>query len=442
MKQLLYFTSVLILFFSPVRSFAQLNHFIYLQTENKQPFYVKMDKKVFNSTISGYLIIPKLQNGTYNFAIGFLNEENKEHDFSCTINNKDVGYLVKNFADNGWGLFNLQGLQVVMSGAKEPDIAQTTKTDAFSNLLSDVVNDPAIKQENLLVNEAKQKNTIPQVAPDAAKIEAALTVTALDTKKTVPEEKLDTSASTNPILLNTITKKDVINNQDGLQVTYIDLINGVPDTINVIIPTEGEKYDGHNDTTLKKGGNETLKKDDDLLQKSGTNIKSNDTIQGASQNLNKQGSETISPANATKKEEDKKFLEIDLANSNQQKTDSAVVKKVDENPSEQVTNNALMINSDCKSNAQEEDFLKLRKKMASAKSEEEMLSSAKKTFKVKCFTTDQIKNLGVLFLNDEGRYNFFDVAYPFVSDTRNYKQLEDQLTDSYYKSRFQAMIRR
>ena len=79
--------------------------------------------------------------------------------------------------------------------------------------------------------------------------------------------------------------------------------------------------------------------------------------------------------------------------------------------------------------------------MASAKSDDEMVASAKKTFKIKCFNTDQIKNLGVLFLNDAGRYSFFELAYPFVSDTNHYKQLEDQLSDTYYRSRFQTMIR-
>ena len=448
MKKLLYLTSILILFFSPVISLAQLNHFVYLQTENKQPFYVKMDKKIFNSTISGYLIIPKLQDSTYNFSIGFLNAENKEHDFSCSINNKDVGYLVKNFDDKGWGLFNLQSLQVVMSGTKEQDIAKTNKTDAFSNLLSDVVNDPAIKQENKVQNEDNRKNVDQQVAIETPKIESIPIITTVDTKKDIPEKKIDTAISETTTLLSTITKKQVFNNPDGLQLTYIDIIEGAADTITVFIPNN-EQTDNKNlleagnneltgDTTLKKELNVSEKKEEATSKQSVIDI-----IQAAPQNISKQGSELIPAPKSGVKADDKKFLEIDLSNSSQPQTDSAIDKnkKVAENSSEQVTNNPLMINSDCKSSALEEDFLKLRKKMASEKSEEDMLSSAKKIFKAKCFTTDQIKNLGVLFLNDGGRYNFFDVAYPFVSDTRNYKQLEDQLTDAYYKSRFQAMIR-
>jgi hypothetical protein len=447
MKQLLYIIPILTLFFSPAICLPQLNHFIYLQTENKQPFYVKIDKKIFNSTISGYLIIPKLQDGTYNFSIGFLNTENKEHDFSCSINNKDVGYLVKNFDDKGWGLFNLQSLQVVMSGTKEQDIARTSKTDAFSNLLSDVVNDPAIKQENQVQNEDKRKSVDQQVVTETKKIESIPIVATGDTNDTKKDnKKIDTLISEKPNALSTIIKGGVLYNQDGLHVTYVDLMDGAQDTITVFIPNNDDEDDknalksGGNelvgDTTLKKELNVSAKKEEVSSQQS-----INDTIQAMPQNINKQSSAVISAPKTGIKDDDKKFLEIDLPNPAMPKADSSIFKKRAENSSEQVNNTVLMVNSDCKNSASEEDFLKLRKKMASSKTEEEMIFSAKKSFKAKCFTTDQIKNLGVLFLNDAGRYNFFDVAYPFVSDTNNYKQLEDQLKETYYKSKFQAMIR-
>jgi hypothetical protein len=100
-----------------------------------------------------------------------------------------------------------------------------------------------------------------------------------------------------------------------------------------------------------------------------------------------------------------------------------------------------MINSDCKNFATEEDFMKLRKKMVSEDNDDDMIAVAKKSFKTKCFTVDQVKNLSVLFLKDAGKYNFFDMAYPFVSDSHNFTNLQSQLSDSYYISRFQVMIR-
>ena len=101
-----------------------------------------------------------------------------------------------------------------------------------------------------------------------------------------------------------------------------------------------------------------------------------------------------------------------------------------------------MVNSDCKLLATQEEFLKLRKKMASESSDEEMISVAKKEFKKRCFATDQLRNLSVLFLSDDGKYKFLDASYPFVHDSSNFSSLENILTDIYYKNRFQAMIRR
>lgn len=78
--------------------------------------------------------------------------------------------------------------------------------------------------------------------------------------------------------------------------------------------------------------------------------------------------------------------------------------------------------------------------MVAENSDEDMIKAARKIFKTKCFTTEQIKNLSLLFLKDESKYMFFDIAYPFVSDSDVYSTLEKQLSDAYYITRFRAMI--
>ncbi len=97
--------------------------------------------------------------------------------------------------------------------------------------------------------------------------------------------------------------------------------------------------------------------------------------------------------------------------------------------------------NDCAAMASETDYLKLRKKMVATDGDDAMLAAAKKVFKTKCFTSEQIKNLGTLFLNDAGRYNFFDAAYLSVSDRENFAGLQAELKDEYYISRFKAMLR-
>jgi len=425
MKRFLYFISIVFVFFIPVKSVGQLNHFIYLQSENKQPFYVKMNKTIYNSTVSGYLIIPKLQDGTYNFHLGFVNStQNNEYEFSCSISNRDMGYLVKNFSDKGWGLFNLQSLQVVMSGTREQEVAQTSKTDAFSNLLSDVVNDPSIKQENIVKQPEKEKKEEQQIVSEPQKSESLRVVASNPQDSTT---KVDTPVL-NKTVVNSITKHEVLNTAEGLSITYLDSsYNGTTDTITIFMPAMPVLVD----TVIKEDKQELLQQPEKPVAESEGKKVNNEPA--------KQSSVDTQSGKNSNKESSTKFLEIDLP-SEQAKTDSSTIKTGTSKPLTANTN-ALMINSDCKTIASEEDFMKLRRKMASARSVEEMITSAKKTFRSKCFTTDQVKNLGVLFLKDADRYNFFDIAYPFVSDSNNFKLLEDQLTDAYYKARFQAMIR-
>ena len=86
------------------------------------------------------------------------------------------------------------------------------------------------------------------------------------------------------------------------------------------------------------------------------------------------------------------------------------------------------------------DIDKLRKKIAKLESQEEILTAIKKSLRDKCLTTEQVKDFGDLFSSDENRYNFYDAVAPFVSDYFNFPQLQNTLIDTYYKSRFKALI--
>ena len=91
--------------------------------------------------------------------------------------------------------------------------------------------------------------------------------------------------------------------------------------------------------------------------------------------------------------------------------------------------------------ANEDDFFKLRKRMAAASSDDAMVTEAKKGFKAKCFSTLQVKNLSALFLTDESKYKFFDAAYQYVGDLENFSSLQSELKDEYFVNRFKAMLR-
>ena len=436
---------------------AQQNHFIYFQTEGRQPFYAKLDKKVLSSSASGYLIIPKLKDGTYNIFIGFPKNENGDQNFVCTIDNRDAGYLLKNFGDKGWGLFNLQTLDVVMSSnqPKEKDVVKVEKTDAFSTMLSDVVNDPTIKEIEKPKEKTKQviEKKVPAEEPAKPKVteEKNQLVDNTTTPQSVKEDKPQLTAST-----SSITKKEINTDADGTVIVYIDAADQKQDTIRIFIPAEKTAANDNKETIIPK---ETTKqegqpKTDQQSEEAKSAIDKDNTVvkQDTIFKAVAQGVKNDPPAleKNTKKEDDKKFLPIDLPSPNK-KTDEKIEDKLtlassagSIKPIESVIEpetKTPMINSDCKNYATEEDFLKLRKKMAAVEDEEEMVTIANKVFKTKCFTTSQVKNLSVLFLKDGGKYKFFDLAYQYASDSHNFYTLENQLTDPYYVSRFKAMVK-
>jgi hypothetical protein len=398
---------------------AQQNHFIYIQADNKQPFYARLDKKVFSSSVSGYLIVSKLKTGTYNFVIGFPKNEWPEQKISCVVGDNDLGFLLKKFGEKGWGFFNLQTLNVLMAddNGKKADVAADIKTDAFSNMLSTVVNDPTIKQNDPVKAEIK-KTAKEEVKAEPVNIAAPVQDKVVNTGKAEPsitqvpvQDKVVETPKTEPVINRaTIARKMINKSADGMEMVYIDTAYGTQDTVRVFIPAD-------------KAIVETKK----ITPENNNNITVQEDIKAKEQ------------APAPVKEEvkkDVKFLEIELPNPN---TNAGTVKP--DSGFQQSISKSPMINSDCRNFATNEDFLKLRKKMAEADNADEMISRAKKIFKTKCFTTEQVKNLSVLFLKDEGKYNFFDTAYPFASDSQNYVSLQSQLTDTYYIDRFKVMIR-
>lgn len=444
-----------ILFFSNTM-FAQQNHFIYVQTENKQPFYIKLDKKILSSSASGYLIIPRLQEGTYALTIGFPKNEWPEQNVTCTVNKKDAGYLLKDFGEKGWGLFNLQTMEVVMSGTKpagKTTTAGETQTDVFSNTLSNVVNDPsiikkaeekpAIKDSVKLIATPPQKDIVTE--KNAAVINDNLAVVKKEDKPVGKEESKPAAIKEElPKIPSTqITKLLDTKTDEGTEIVYVDITNGHADTITMFIPAEKINTIPPQEKAADNPATEQIKKEEPpkLVEKK--------------EEIQKEETKKTEPVvKPEQKNGDPKFIDIELPNPNAKKDSVTVLvkpavvdnaktdtaQKISEQPKGTVAK-PVIGNSDCKALATEDEFFKLRKKMAAEDNDDDMVSAARKIFKTRCFTTEQIKNLSVLFLKDEGKYKFFDAAYPFVSDSYNFNQLETQLSDNYFITRFKAMIR-
>jgi len=180
-----YLVASFILFFCTLQTFGQQDYFIYLQTDNSQAFYIRINNAVYSSTPAGYLILSKLPDSTAYVTIGFAKNVYPEQQFNIPVNHKDGGYLIKNFGDKGWGLFNLQTLAVIMSSTpaeekKSPEITGSRKNDAFSLLLANAVNDTAVLY---VVNKPKKITPVPVQVVDEIKKDTVALVKADTVKK-------------------------------------------------------------------------------------------------------------------------------------------------------------------------------------------------------------------------------------------------------------------
>ena len=375
----------IILFFTAIHTFAQQNHFIYIQSDSKSSFTVNINDHAYSSTDMGYVIIPKLQNNTYNLSVAIAGVSTAPLTFQCKVNNNDQGFLLKNYGEKGWALMNLQTMDLITASGT-PVIEN--KNSAFSDMLSDVVDDSTLNKPIVTTVTNEQSTEIKQ--PDPI-VESPLV-------EIVPQ--VITSVTNGN---NTVSKIAAITDQAGTHYTFLDFDGIKTDTIYVTIPP------GIKDQLAD------AKKEDVIVppvsdEKAYEVVKDNTSPEV---NSNQSG-------NPFYKEQDQKSVEED--------TKSTIVP----------VNNQLK--NDCTNMFPEEDMDKLRKKMVSQSTDDKMIASAKKFIGDRCISTAQIKVLSGLFLNDESRYNLFSQFYANVYDNENYNQLSSMLFDAYYKNRFEALI--
>ncbi|MEO5781937.1 MAG: DUF4476 domain-containing protein [Ginsengibacter sp.] len=347
----------------------------------------------------------------------------------------------------------------VLSDSNKKDIAIVTlpeKPDKINSKDSTSVvvlnNDAVIKKtDSVVINDEGKKDiakeTVPEIYNEQTQKDKTNTTTNHDVLITKPDSvqivqtlpptknaSKDSFILAKPnndvaFLKSVIKRKLKKTSKEGIEMMYVDDNGNIKDTIRIFIPSDKKKQNEEVKTEPVSLVQSTLKIDTTKNEGDKNRIKSQ--IPEQPKEIVKQ-TQPMLQFDTIKSEGDKNNTESKIPEQPKE-----IVKQTQKEP---VFINSVMINSDCKNFATEEDFLKLRKKIVAENNDENMIKIAKKSFKTKCFTTEQIKNLSVLFLKDEGKYMFFDAAYAFVSDSDQYYTLEKHLTDNYYIMRFRAMI--
>lgn len=447
------FICCLILSFSIATGFSQKVYFMYLQSETDQPFFVKLNDKVTSSSSSGYLILSKLRDSAYSFTVGFPQNKWPEQQFKVDMAAKDHGFLVKNFGEKGWGLFDLESLSVNMAitGTAKAPATEPKEVSDFTNILSKASDDPSLKEKPIAV---VKKETPAEVAQPVA----ATVIETVPPKTTVAVTEIKEPEKISPELQKELAKKEEqpqAQKPDSVKKeTAKEVIKEKPVvTTDALVDPPAKK------TEPAETPKEIIaeKKPEPVVQAPAETEYSSSVVKKKSESSTVEGvgftyvdeykdgkKDTIrilipNPPRTTTQQpkDDKRFLDITADTKDAGETNKATEKN-NTDPAKAVKK---ALPGNCSSLASDNDFLKLRKKMAAESTDDGMVQEATKAFKSKCFTVAQVKNLGSLFLNDAGKYKFFDAAYTHVPDPENFSSLQSELKEEYYLNRFKAMIR-
>jgi len=461
------------------------NHFIYIQAKAKQPFYVILNKKVYSSSSIGYLIIPKLKDGSYDLRIGFPQAQTPEQNFTCVVKGSDAGYSLQKGDDGNLGLLNLQSKAFIASSSQttvedQYDVAsakvddakqdagtkvadakakteQAATNNAFSAMLSDAANDPTLAlpketpKATLASKEEKTSTQVEDFGNDPIEDSKAIAQAA-------PEEHLKPAENTNADLSKTygVIKSGQQRSKQGTSMTFVMFNSRSTDTVNILVPHTAQTADEEQSTGVAPT---PISKKESLALFANT--------EEDSFNVDGENAAAARKEARRKKREEKRFVDLgDGDQSTQQAETKGAVnnpfydKSKDDNSDPDASGTQQSRKERAEANVAQEvqdpaqtaagsvqcdpitdkNFQKMQKKMIARNNDNDMIAIVDKYIEGKCLTTSQVKTLGGLFLSDAGRYALFHDTYSHVSDKQNFPALEGQLLDNYFKKRFQQIL--
>lgn len=250
-----------------ITAFAQQHHYLFLQSEAQQAFYVRYDGRIIVSGTAGYIILSKLKESEVKFGLGFSTGNQTELNFELSTNRQDKGYLIKQFGEKGWGLFDLQTGDVqyaiapeVKSNGSSASSAETIisapASDPFAEMLSQVTKDSTVKQvavvkplapKPIVNQEQPRAATIPEVAAAIPPKAEANPKTELPAQTAIPSkpEAITTAKVEPPVVVAPVWTApaksipeiiSIVQSNEGVDLVVADKAGTLVDTIKIFIP--------------------------------------------------------------------------------------------------------------------------------------------------------------------------------------------------------------
>ena len=439
---------------------AQKVYFVYVQSDNGAPFYVRLADKVASSTSAGYVILSGLRDSSYLLQVGFPGSST-ESRFPVTLNGEDKGYVLKQVS-GAWNLFDLQSLGLIKAlAATGPSEEESRRllaaADPFTRRLVEASDDLTLLGAGTSATVASVESLPPapiKAVPEpeatavvktetpkteAPRVDTVPATTAIaatkrvDTVALVAATQVDTVAvvaappaiaeTEEPFRRSLVTRRSESSTTEGFGLVFIDKQGELSDTIRLLIPNPkfvpAAPAVAPADSTSRK---QDLAEVPHMMDTARVIASSATPPEGTINTTQPVDTMLVAPAAATVSAPVKDTVLV---------TPSVAVV-----PASGVRPRTWTVaDINCKAVAEQKDFLKLRKNLAAADDEPEMVVIARKEFNKRCYTVAQLRLLGTLFLTDLGRYHFFESSWNHVADQHNFPELESELKDGYLSQR-------
>lgn len=235
---------VIIMLLQAVTSFAQ-NYFVFIGSDNRQPFYVRVDSEFHGSSPEGHLILSQLKDSNYNITVGFPGQSLPEQHYVLRVDGKDQAFELRFRDPGGLRLYDLQNNLWLSprGGSEAPGEARSAgvkKDDAFSRMMAGVVHDTAVLYNTYAMEQALSDSPVnatvqsAPVQPTASNAQSAL---SQSTKAQSATSQSTNAQSPSAQSTATITQPTVAASQATVAPAQppITTQSGPPDTANATV---------------------------------------------------------------------------------------------------------------------------------------------------------------------------------------------------------------
>lgn len=477
-------------------AFGQKPHYVYIQTENNIPFFVQVNKKTYSSSSVGHLILSGVTSGTYEIKLGFPGQ-NILQDYLIEVDQKDCGFVVKKIEETGdYGLVDVLTEKVQMNGALKKEAEEALKQKELAAAEARKLEEEKTAREIKRLEEEKAAIEAKRLADEKAAAEAvqreaekagtalltAGTTSSVNTGNHIASEKAKSSDAAS---LATNEGKRLLDSSAGSTQVVARAAEASATSTAVFASGENKERADNSNSEMKSHPAGSAR---NLAESGQTNVQPNTPanagapvsllsaaeiarLQEEARKIDAKGKRDSALAAEKAKSADNKpsaiFLDMEMTMPESTKPvnsdsvavpailasvpvqDSLVIKVSPDTvvvtrgvQAVSITKDTALTatNPNCKAEVSNSELELIIMIIKGERDPEEAINIIKKTVKVKCVTTAQVRTLALLFELDEHRYASLDIAYKYTIDRQNYSILSDLLKDSYYVNRFKAML--